>query len=149
MPPRGVKKGSKRARQYEHVKKSEKRAGRSNRTAERIASATVNKERARSGESRRASRSSKTDISSSRRGGLRSGKGPGGRTRDQLYAEAEAPGRGRALEDEQEPAGSRRRPLSEGLGRGAWFAEAAVPAGSHSRTLWRAGFPRLAVCPVC
>jgi hypothetical protein len=92
MPPRGVKKGTKRARQYEHGKKSEKRSGRSNRSAERIAAATVNKERARSGESRRASRSSKSDISSSRRGGLRSGKGPGGRTRDQLYAEAKRRG---------------------------------------------------------
>lgn len=92
MPPRGTKKGTKRARQYEHVKKSEKRAGRSERAAERIAAATVNKERARSGESGRASRTSKRDISSSRRGGLRSGSGPGGRTRDQLYAEAKRRG---------------------------------------------------------
>jgi hypothetical protein len=92
MPPRGTKKGTKRARQYEHVKKSAKRAGRSNRSAERIAAATVNKERARSGESRRSSRGSTSDISSSRRGGLRSGSGPGGRTRDQLYAEAKRRG---------------------------------------------------------
>jgi hypothetical protein len=56
MPPRGVKKGSKRARQYEHVKKSEKEAGRSTKRAEEIAARAVNKEKARSGESRTASR---------------------------------------------------------------------------------------------
>ncbi len=89
MPPRGVKKGTKRARQYEHVKKSEKRAGRSTGRAEEIAARTVNKEKARSGESRRRSRSSVRDISSGRRGGKRSGRpGPRGRTRDQLYNEA-------------------------------------------------------------
>ena len=88
MPPRGVKKGSKRARQYEHVKKSEMQAGRSESRAEEIAARTVNKERARSGESRTSSRSSTQDISSGRRGGQRSGSGPGGRTRDQLYNEA-------------------------------------------------------------
>jgi hypothetical protein len=89
MPPSGVKKGSKRARQYEHVKASELDQGASERRAEEIAARTVNKERARSGESRTSSRSSTRDISSGRRGGLRSGKrGPRGRTRDQLYAEA-------------------------------------------------------------
>jgi hypothetical protein len=88
MPPRGVKKGTKRARQYEHVKKSEKQAGRSERRAEEIAARTVNKEKARKGESRTRSRSSVKDISSGRRGGKRSGSGPGGRTRDQLYNEA-------------------------------------------------------------
>jgi Rho termination factor, N-terminal domain len=88
MPPRGVKKGTKRARQYEHVKKSEKRQGRSEGRAEEIAARTVNKERARSGESRRRSRTSVQDISSGRRGGKRSGTGGGGRTRDQLYNEA-------------------------------------------------------------
>lgn len=88
MPPRGVKKGTKRARQYEHVKQSEKKAGRSERRAEEIAARTVNKERARSGESRTRSRSSVKDMSSSRRGGKRSGSGPGGRTREQLYNEA-------------------------------------------------------------
>ena len=88
MPPRGVKKGTKRARQYEQVKKSEKRAGRSESRAEEIAARTVNKEKARAGESRTASRSSKTDISSGRRGGKRSGSGPGGRTREQLYNDA-------------------------------------------------------------
>jgi hypothetical protein len=88
MPPRGIKKGSKRARQYEHVKRSEKRSGRSESRAEEIAARTVNKERARSGESRRRSRTSTGDISSGRRGGKRSGSGPGGRTRDQLYNDA-------------------------------------------------------------
>jgi hypothetical protein len=89
MPPRGVKKGTKRARQYEHIKDSLKEQGRSEDTAEEIAARTVNKERARSGEAATASRLSKTDISSGRRGGLRSGrKGPRGRTRDQLYQEA-------------------------------------------------------------
>ncbi len=88
MPPRGVKKGTKRARQYEHVKKSEKQAGRSEQRAEEIAARTVNKEKARSGESRTASRSSVKDISSGKRGGKRSGSGPGGRTREQLYNDA-------------------------------------------------------------
>src|SRR4051795_12812929 len=89
MPPRGVKKGTKRARQYEHIKKSEKDQGASERRAEEIAARTVNKERARSGESRQRSRTSTQDISSGRRGGLRSGSGGArGRTRDQLYNEA-------------------------------------------------------------
>jgi hypothetical protein len=88
MPPRGVKKGTKRARQYEHIKKSEKQQGRSEDRAEEIAARTVNKEKARSGESRTASRSSIRDISSGRRGGQRSGSGGGGRTREQLYNEA-------------------------------------------------------------
>jgi hypothetical protein len=88
MPPRGIKKGTKRARQYEHVRKSERGQGRSPRRAREIAARTVQKERARSGESRTRSRSSTRDISSGRRGGLRSGSGGGGRTRDQLYNEA-------------------------------------------------------------
>src|SRR3954453_1069984 len=88
MPPRGVKKGTKRARQYEHVKRSEKQAGRSPGRAREIAARTVQKERARSGESRQRSRTSTRDISSGRRGGQRSGSGPGGRTRDQLYNDA-------------------------------------------------------------
>ena len=92
MPPRGVKKGTKRARQYEHVKESEKKAGRSEERAEEIAARTVNKERARSGESRQRSRTSIQDISSGRRGGKRSGSGPGGRTRDQLYNDAKRMG---------------------------------------------------------
>jgi hypothetical protein len=91
MPPRGVKKGTKRARQYEHIKDSLLDQGKSEDTAEEIAARTVNKERARSGEAARASRLSRTDISSGRRGGLRSNrKGPRGRTRDQLYEEARA-----------------------------------------------------------
>jgi hypothetical protein len=89
MPPRGVKKGTKRARQYEHIKDALRERGRSEKTAEEIAARTVNKERARHGESQTASRLSKEDISSGRRGGLRSHrKGPRGRTRDQLYEEA-------------------------------------------------------------
>jgi hypothetical protein len=89
MPPRGVKKGTKRARQYEQIKKSEKRQGESEARAEEIAARTVNKAKARSGESRTRSRSSTQDISSGRRGGLRSGTDrPKGRTREQLYNEA-------------------------------------------------------------
>jgi hypothetical protein len=88
MPPRGVKKGSKRGRQYEHIKKGEKQAGRSNKRAEEIAARAVNKEKARSGESRTASRSSTDGRSASSRGGKRSGNGPGGRTREQLYNDA-------------------------------------------------------------
>jgi plasmid stabilization system protein ParE len=78
----------KRERQYEHIKESLKEEGRSNDLAEEIAARTVNKERARHGESKTASRTSTKDISSGRRGGLRSHSGPGGRTRDQLYEEA-------------------------------------------------------------
>jgi hypothetical protein len=89
MPPRGVKKGTKRARQYEHIKRSQRQQGRSTGRAEEIAARTVLKERARSGESRQRSRTSTGDISSGRRGGQRSGRsGPRGRTRDQLYNEA-------------------------------------------------------------
>lgn len=88
---------SKRERQYEHIKKGLKQQGRSADVAEEIAARTVNKERARSGESRTASRTSRKDISSGRRGGLRSHRGPGGRTRDQLYEEAKRKGiRGRS-----------------------------------------------------
>ncbi len=89
MPPRGVKKGTKRARQYEKVKQSEKRQGRSESRAEEIAARTVNKAKARSGESRTRSSSSTDDMSSSRRGGQRSGTNRSkGRTREQLYTEA-------------------------------------------------------------
>ena len=89
MPPRGVKKGSKRARQYEHIKKSQRQQGASEDRAEEVAARTVNKERARHGESRQRSRTSTQDISSGQRGGQRSGtSGPKGRTRDQLYNEA-------------------------------------------------------------
>jgi hypothetical protein len=89
MPPRGVKKSSKRGRQYEHIKESEKKQGASTKRAEEIAARTVNKERARSGESTTSSRSSTRGRSASSRGGQRSGKaGPRGRTREQLYNEA-------------------------------------------------------------
>jgi plasmid stabilization system protein ParE len=79
---------AKRERQYEHIKGGLKRRGESEHEAEEIAARTVNKERARHGESKTKSRSSTTDISSGRRGGLRSHRGAGGRTRDQLYEEA-------------------------------------------------------------
>jgi len=93
MPPRGVKPGTKRARQYEHIKDSEKDQGASESRAEEIAARTVNKERARGGESRTRSRTSTRDMSSSRRGGQRSGTSrPKGRTRDQLYQEAKSLG---------------------------------------------------------
>ena len=90
MPPRGVKKGTKRARQYEHVKESQLERGSSEDRAEEIAARTVNKERARHGESATASRTSTRDPKSSgQRGGERSGTDrPKGRTRDQLYNEA-------------------------------------------------------------
>ena len=93
MPPRGVKPGTKRARQYEHIKDSQKDQGASESRAEEIAARTVTKERARSGESSRRSRTSTQDMSSSRRGGQRSGTNrQKGRTRDQLYAEARSLG---------------------------------------------------------
>jgi hypothetical protein len=89
MSPRGVKQGTKRARQYEHIKESQKERGTSESRAEEIAARTVNKEKARSGESRTRSRTSTNDMSSGRRGGQRSGTNrQKGRTRDQLYNEA-------------------------------------------------------------
>ncbi|CAI9408327.1 plasmid stabilization protein [Nocardioides sp. T2.26MG-1] len=78
----------KRERQYDHIKEGLEERGRSEDEAEEIAARTVNKERARSGEAKQRSRTSTEDISSSRRGGLRSHRGAGGRTRDQLYEEA-------------------------------------------------------------
>lgn len=83
---------AKRERQYEHIKEGLEDRGRSETKAAEIAARTVNKERARAGESKTASRTSTQDISSSRRGGLRSHSGSGGRTRDQLYAEAQRKG---------------------------------------------------------
>jgi hypothetical protein len=81
--------GNQRERQYEHIKESEKGRGRSTKRAKEIAARTVNKERARSGEARESSRSSRTDMSSYRRGGQRSGTNrPKGRTKEQLYNEA-------------------------------------------------------------
>src|SRR6478735_9294025 len=84
--PRGS--SPKRERQYEHIKESAQDRGESTGRAEEIAARTVNKERARSGESKTASRTSTQDMSSGERGGRRSGKGPQGPTRDQLYEEA-------------------------------------------------------------
>lgn len=78
----------KRERQYEHIKSSQMDQGRDKDTAEEIAARTVNKERARSGQAEQKSKTSTKDISSGRRGGKRSGSGPGGRTKDQLYEEA-------------------------------------------------------------
>src|SRR5213595_4141166 len=87
MPQRAW--SQKRERQYEDIKRGLRKRGESADTAEDIAARTVNKERARSGESRTRSRASTRDISSGRRGGLRSGRpGPRGRTREQLYEEA-------------------------------------------------------------
>ena len=86
MPQRAWSK--KRERQYQHIKKGLEEEGRSEDVAEEIAARTVNKERARAGEAKTSSRSSTKDISSGRRGGLRSHKGPGGRTKAQLYNEA-------------------------------------------------------------
>jgi hypothetical protein len=86
MPPRAW--SAKRERQYEHIKEGLEEHGRSEDLAEEIAARTVNKERARAGEAATSSRTSTDDISSGRRGGLRSHRGPAGRTRDQLYEEA-------------------------------------------------------------
>jgi hypothetical protein len=84
---------AKRERQYEHIVDSEKDQGRSTKRAKEIAARTVNKERARRGQSQTASRSSTDDMSSSRRGGLRSGTNrPRGRTKAQLYNEAKQRG---------------------------------------------------------
>lgn len=83
----------KRERQYEHIRESAKDQGKPAKTAKRIAAATVNKERARSGEAKTASKSSTKDMSSGRRGGMRSGtKRPKGRTKEQLYNEAKRRG---------------------------------------------------------
>lgn len=79
---------AKRERQYRDIKASLRDQGRPEDVAEQVAARTVNKERARAGEAARSSRQSRTDISSARRGGLRSHSGSGGRTRDQLYEEA-------------------------------------------------------------
>ena len=82
----------KRERQYEHITEGLEDRGRDEDTAEEIAARTVNKERARSGEADQRSRTSTDDMSSSRRGGLRSHRGSGGRTKEQLYNEAKAKG---------------------------------------------------------
>jgi hypothetical protein len=101
----------KRERQYEHIKEGLEKRGEDDDTAEEIAARTVNKERARAGEAKIASRTSTKDISSGRRGGLRSHSGPGGRTRDQLYEEA----RRRGVEGRSKMS---RAQLERALGRG-------------------------------
>jgi hypothetical protein len=88
---------AKRERQYDHITAGLIERGESRDKAEEIAARTVNKERARSGEATTSSRLSVDDISSGRRGGLRSHRGPGGRTKEQLYNEAKRNGvRGRS-----------------------------------------------------
>ena len=102
---------AKRERQYKHNKEGRKKRGTGEDKAEEIAARTVNKERARSGEAKQASRTSTKDVSSSRRGGLRSHRGPGGRTKEQLYAEAKKrniPGRSKMNKAELERAVGRR-----------------------------------------
>ena len=84
---------AKRERQYEHIKSGLKEKGASEDKAQEIAARTVNKERARSGEAKESSRLSRKDMSSGRRGGLRSGTNrPKGRTKEQLYNEAKRMG---------------------------------------------------------
>src|SRR5438128_7907429 len=84
---------NKRERQYEHIKEGAKKQGASTKRAKEIAARTVNKERARSGEAKTSSRTSREDLSSGRRGGLRSGTSRGkGRTKEQLYNEAKKMG---------------------------------------------------------
>jgi hypothetical protein len=132
--PRGS--SSKRERQYEHIKKSAKNRGESTGRAEEIAARTVNKERARSGEAKTASRSSVKDMSSSKRGGQRSHRGAAGPTRDQLYAQARGEG---PLLHEQVPASQGRRPVVHQPGRKEY-----VPGGRHiflDDRGWRASRP--------
>ena len=104
---------SKRERQYKHIKGSLKERGASESRAEEIAARTVNKERARSGEAKQSSRLSRTDMSSGRRGGLRSGtKRPKGRTKEQLYNEAKRmgiEGRSRMTKEQLQRAVDRRK----------------------------------------
>lgn len=109
MPQRSWSK--KRERQYTHIEREMEERGYDEDLAEEIASRTVNKERARSGEARTWSRSSVDDISSSRRGGIRSHQGPGGRTRDQLYSEAKTHEHPGTLEDDQGATRARRGPV--------------------------------------
>src|SRR5438132_2169591 len=105
MPQRAW--SDKRERQYGHIKEGVLDRGEDEDTAEEIAARTVNKERARAGEAKQASRTSTQDISSGRRGGLRSHRGPGGRTKEQLYNEAKQrniPGRSKMTKAELERA---------------------------------------------
>jgi hypothetical protein len=103
----------KRERQYEHIKESEKKQGRSTKRAKEIAARTVNKERARTGEAKTSSRLSRTDMSSGKRGGQRSGTArPKGRTKAQLYNEAKrlrVEGRSRMTKEQLERAVSRKK----------------------------------------
>ena len=108
MPQRAW--SNKRERQYDHIKEGLLERGESEDVAEEIAARTVNKERARAGEARESSRTSTDDISSGRRGGLRSHGGRRGRTRDQLYQEARDKGiKGRSTMNKRE--------LEEAVGR--------------------------------
>jgi hypothetical protein len=105
---------AKRERQYEHIKDSERKQGRSTKRAKEIAARTVNKERARAGETRsRPSRTSTRDMSSGRRGGQRSGTSrPRGRTKEQLYNEARrmnVPGRSQMTKAQLQRAVDRRK----------------------------------------
>jgi hypothetical protein len=104
---------NKRERQYEHIKESEQKRGRSTKRAKELAARTVNKERARTGEAKESSRLSRTDLSSGRRGGQRSGtSGPRGRTKAQLYNEAKRmniPGRSRMNKQQLQRAVDRRK----------------------------------------
>ena len=104
---------NKRERQYEHIKDSERKQGRSTKRAKEIAARTVNKERARSGEARESSRTSREDMSSGRRGGQRSGTNrPKGRTKEQLYNEAKRmgiEGRSRMSKEQLQRAVDRRK----------------------------------------
>ncbi len=110
MPQKSWK--PKRERQYQHIKEGLLERGRDEDTAEEIAARTVNKERARAGEAKEGSILSRNDISSGRRGGLRSHQGSGGRTRDQIYQEAQAlniPNRSKMSKAQLEAAVDRRR----------------------------------------
>jgi hypothetical protein len=111
MPQRAW--SNKRERQYEHIEQSAKKRGASTKRAKEIAARTVNKERAQSGEARSSSRSSRTDMSSGRRGGMRSGtRRATGRTKEQLYNEARRmniPGRSKMNKAQLQRAVDRRR----------------------------------------
>jgi hypothetical protein len=104
---------AKRERQYEHIKDGLRERGTSEDKAEEIAARTVNKERARSGVAKDSSRLSRTDMTSGRRGGLRSGTSrPKGRTRDQLYEEAKdrnIPGRSKMNKEQLQRAVDRKK----------------------------------------
>ena len=111
MPQRAW--SDKRERQYEHIKEGEQKRGRSTKRAKEIAARTVNKQRARTGEAKESSRLSRTDMSSGRRGGKRSGtNGPRGRTKEQLYNEAKRmniPGRSSMNKQQLQRAVDRRK----------------------------------------